>query len=360
MRSVTYPGLFLGVATAISLFTACSGTGSDTVSSVGLRPQAMREVGDARPFGGGAPASPGVAAPAGISSSRQKNPWLAHLTSRIPLNIPLLYVSGATCSCVLVYSQRGTDQAPIGLIDHMSDARGLFVDEEGELYVGNSLADTVPIYEEAQWRRPVETLTDPGNHPSDITRDGNRGTIYVVNQNDDSGGPGSISVYAHGSTTPTSYLHTHPNTFIDSIALDADHNLFVGYGDPQGVAQIDEFKKGSTQPIQLPTQLGYTGGMEVDITNDLLVADPDFFDGTPAVNILAIGKKHPEFQFDEEGWPYYVALNKPERHVYVSDAKLAQIREYTYPGGVLIDTITKGMENGDYPVGVAVAHPGPL
>jgi hypothetical protein len=28
--------------------------------------------------------------------------------------------------------------------------------------------------------------------------------------------------------------------------------------------------------------------------------------------------------------------------------------------GVLYDTITKGFENGNYPVGVAVAHPGPL
>jgi len=26
----------------------------------------------------------------------------------------------------------------------------------------------------------------------------------------------------------------------------------------------------------------------------------------------------------------------------------------------LIDTITRGMENGNYPVGVAVAHPSPL
>jgi hypothetical protein len=265
---------------------------------------------------------------------------------------------------VLVYSQLGKDQAPIGMINGMSDARGLFVDKEGELYVGNSLADTVPIYEEGALRKPVETLTDPGEHPSDITRDGddNYGTIYVVNQNTDSGGSGSISVYANGSTTPTSYLYTHANTFIDSIALDAEHNLFVGYGDPAGVAQIDEFKKGSTQPIQLPTELGYTGGMQIDITDDLLVADPDFFNGhnAPAVDILAIGRKRPEFKFDELGWPYYVALNKRERHVYVSDAKLSQVREYAYPGGALIDTITKGMENGNYPVGVAVAHPGRL
>jgi len=29
-------------------------------------------------------------------------------------------------------------------------------------------------------------------------------------------------------------------------------------------------------------------------------------------------------------------------------------------GGDLLDTITKGFENGNYPIGVAVAHPGPL
>ena len=102
--------------------------------------------------------------------------------------------------------------------------------------------------------------------------------------------------------------------------------------------------------------------MEIDNMHHLLVADPDFFNGhnAPAADILAIDKRVPLFQFDEEGWPYYVALNKIEHHVYISDAKLSQVREYTYPGGILIDTITKGMENGNYPVGVAVAHPAPL
>jgi hypothetical protein len=349
--------LILGTVTAISLFTACSGVGSKAIPSIGLNENSPGGSVGAQPLQGGPPASPGV------PDSGQKSPWLAHLTSNIPLNIPVLYVSGATCACVLVYEQPGSDQAPIAMFKGVINPRGLFVDKEGELYIANSNAHVVQIYEEGQLGKPVETLTGTV-HPSDVARDGddNYGTIYVVNQNDESGGPGNISVYANGSTTPTSYLYTHANTFIDSVALDAQHNLFAGYGDPAGVAQIDEFKKGSTAPIQLPTELGYTGGMEIDITGDLLVADPDFFNGhnAPAADILAIGRKIPEFQFDEEGWPYYVALSKNERHVFISDAKLSQVREYLYPSGVLLDTITKGMENGNYPIGVAVAHPGPL
>jgi len=359
MRPATSFTLVLGAATAVALFTACSGAGSRALPPVGPAEPTLVGQSRAQPFTAGPPPSPGALVPVG-----PRSPWLEHLTANIPLNVAVLYVSGATCACVLVYSQRGTDQAPIGMIGGMSDARGLFVDHEGDLYVGNSLADTVPIYEEGQLTAPVETLTDPGNHPSDIVRDGYfaRSTIYVVNQNTDQQGPGSISVYVNGSTTPSYYLNTHPNTFLDSITLDSQHNLFAGYGDPEGVAHIDEFKKGSRQPIQLPTQLGYTGGMEIDNTDDLLVADPDFFTGqnNPAVDILSIGSPIPEHQFDMEGWPYYVALNKKEYHVYVSDAKMSQIREYKYPEGILIDTITKGLENGNYPVGVAVAHPGPL
>ena len=175
-----------------------------------------------------------------------------------------------------------------------------------------------------------------------MTRGGDdHGTIYVVNQNDANQGPGNISVYANGSTVPTSFLYTHANYFIDSIALDTKHNLFAGYGDPNGVAHIDEFKNGSTQPIQLPAALGYTGGMEVDNTHDLLVADPDFFDGQnkPAVDIFAIDQMNPEFQFGQEGWPYYVAVTKREHHMYVSDAKLLQSAS-TRIGGVTADTIT--------------------
>jgi hypothetical protein len=149
---------------------------------------------------------------------------------------------------------------------------------------------------------------------------------------------------------------------VDSDTLDAHHNLFVGYGDYNGVNHIDEFKHGSTNPIQLPTVIGYTGGMEIDDTNDIVVADPDFFNGhnKPAVDIFDKGSSSPEFQFDELGWPYYVALNRKERHVFVSDAYYSQIRVYMYPTGLLIDTITKGLENGNYPVGVAVAHPAPF
>jgi DNA-binding beta-propeller fold protein YncE len=149
---------------------------------------------------------------------------------------------------------------------------------------------------------------------------------------------------------------------VDSDALDAHGNLFVGYGDQNGVGRIDEFKKGSTHPMQLGMAIGYTGGMEIDNSNDILVADPDFFNGhnQPAVDIFKMGSIFPEFQFDEEGWPYYVAITKSEHHVYVSDALLSQIREYSYPGGVLINTITKGLENGNYPVGVAVDPPAPL
>jgi hypothetical protein len=350
MRSVTYVRMFAALAIAISLFTACSGAGSRAISPAGNFSEAHR---NAQPFGGGPPPSPGVQ-----GSLVATNPWLIHLNSYIPRNIALLYVSGATCSCVLIYSQRGRDQAPIGMFTGIINPRGLFVAREGETYIANSNAHVVEIFEEAMTKAPVEVLTGT-EHPSDVTREGNHGTIYVVNQNDAQGGSGNISVYANGSTTPTSYLYTHPNTFIDSVALDEQNNLYAGYGDPNGVAQIDEFKHGSTIPIQLPTMLGYTGGMEVDTTHDLLVADPDFGYNKPAADILTIGRKTAEFQFDQLGWPYYVALNKIEHHVYISDAQLSQIREYTYPGGVLLDTITKGLENGNYPIGVAVAHPGP-
>jgi hypothetical protein len=363
MRAVTSLRSIVGIATVISLFTACSGAGSKTMPPVGLTADAVHSGGFEQPLVSEAPASPGVAAPSVGTNGRQQSPWLSHLTANIPLNVAVLYVSGANCSCVLVYSQRGHDQAPIGIIRGVINPRGLFVDKEGELYVANSNAHVVMIYEEGQLGKPVETLTGTV-HPSDVTRDGDDhyGTIFVVNQNDANQGPGNISVYANGSTTPTSFLYTHANYFIDSVALDAKHNLFAGYGDQNGVAHIDEFKNGSTQPIQLPAALGYTGGMEVDKTHDLLVADPDFFNGqnAPAVDIFAINKMNPEFQFGQEGWPYYVAVTKREQHMYVSDARLLQVREYTYPGGVLLDTITKGFENGNYPIGVAVAHPGPL
>jgi hypothetical protein len=363
MRQLICLRSILGIAVVISLFTACSGTGSKTMPPVGLTSEAVHGGSRAQLLVGGPLASPGVIAPSGGTNAQAESHWLSHLTSSIPLNIAVLYVSGANCSCVLVYSQRGRDQAPIGIIRGLINPRGLFVDKEGELYVANSAAHGVMIYEEGDFSKPVETLTGTV-HPSDVTRDGDDhyGTIYVVNQNDANGGPGNISVYANGSTNPTSYLDTHANSFIDSVALDAKHNLFAGYGDQSGVAHIDEFKNGSTQPIQLPAALGYTGGIEVDNTHDLLVADPDFFNGqnAPAVDIFSIVRRRPEFQFGEEGWPYYVAVTKREQHMYVSDARLLQVREYTYPGGVLLDTITKGFENGNYPIGVAVAHPGPL
>src|ERR1700682_5153199 len=132
MRSVTYVRLFAMTATAILLFAACSGAGSKAVPLAGLTSQAQR---GAQPFSGGPPPSPGVQ-----GSIVATSPWLKHLNAYIPRNIALLYVSGATCSCVLIYSQRGHDQAPIGMFSGIINPSRLFVAREGETYIANSNA----------------------------------------------------------------------------------------------------------------------------------------------------------------------------------------------------------------------------
>lgn len=352
-------GFAFTTAALLALLAGCSGIGphAASLSDAQSVSESQSRAGMMR-LPGGVMVSPAPRVELLPTKLHALKSWAAPLLNT---HIPVLYVAGATCSCVLVYSQRGTNRSPIGVIGGMSDARGLFVDKEGELYVGNSLAHTVPIYEEAKLLSPVKTLQDPGYFPSDVAVDSD-GTIYVVNQNDENGGPGSLSVYAHGSILPTSHLTPHANTFVDSVALDDHHNVFAGYGDPQGVGRIDEFLAGSTNPIQLVTTVGYTGGMEVDHTGDLLVADPDFFNGCgcPVVDIFDVNIKRAETQFGKRGWPYYVGLNKAEHRLYVTDALNSEVREYSYPAGKLIDTITKGLEGGNYPVGVALAHPGPL
>src|SRR5579864_9296346 len=121
------------------------------------------------------------------------------LASQVNARTPLVYVSDATNNLIDIFDLHGRQVGE--LTKGLNAPVGMFVDKQHRLWVANSGANDVLVYERGA-RTPSKTLTQDGQfHPNDVTlcRDG---TAFVANAFN----AGGIAVYPPGKTKPTRYL----------------------------------------------------------------------------------------------------------------------------------------------------------
>jgi sugar lactone lactonase YvrE len=262
----------------------------------------------------------------------------------------LLYVAQPGANAVLVYRQSGTNQSPIRtLTSRLSIPEGVFVDGNHDIYVTNFGSANIVVFKRGA-SAPYKTLKDPGQEPEDPIVDSS-GNIFVTNFQTTSQGPGSISVYAPGATSPTSTLTVPNNIDVLWEALDSDHNLYVGYYGTSGPA-VGKFKNATGNLIAVPLQIGFPGGMKFDSTQDLVLADQ----ALGVVDVYELPNSSPSQTITPPSGGSLVGLafNHGGTHLYVADATTAAIYEFAYPSATLVDTITKGLNTSTgYPTGIA-------
>jgi hypothetical protein len=264
----------------------------------------------------------------------------------------LLYASedeGEGNGFINVYDQKGKNQAPIGQFAGLDYPVGLFVDKHGDLYVANSNGFNVPVYHRGT-ATPFETLLDPGEYPNAVTMDSN-GTVYVASTITPSHTAGNVAVYAGGSTTPTSTL-TDPNWFSAiAVTVDSSDNLYVCFDTPSGPFGVDEFLAGTTTPINLGLNLEHScDGLVKDRQQNLVVADP----GALTVDVFPPGSTSPSITFPAgSGFPGNLAFASAKKLYASGDSGVPEVDEYAYPGGKVINTITKGFQQDFCVCGVA-------
>ncbi len=242
---------------------------------------------------------------------------------------------------VYVYKQSGTNQQPIRtLTSGLSQPEGVSVNTNGDVYVTDFRNSDILVYKRGA-TTPYKTLLDNNWVAGDAVVD-STGTVYVCNYEANTGGtvgpPGSVTVFAGGSTTPTSTLPAPKGDWVLWCGLDNNHNLYVGYTDNATDSNVWEFPGGTGPGASLGLKIGFPGQMVFNSKGELVIADErnstaDTFKlpGTRPIKTIAT---------PAGGVVVGLTLNAKSSHLYLADNVTNQVYEYAYPKGTLIDTIT--------------------
>jgi hypothetical protein len=269
----------------------------------------------------------------------------------------VLYVSNWYGMDVEVYSAkkhkllRSIDTSPYS-------PNSVRVDGSGNLWVALNTYGTQPrlwVYKPGA-SMPFRTLNGISTTPTGVAI-GRDGTAYVT---DEGSTPANIWVFAPGSSQPTSKL-TDPNgTCCGWVAVDQHNNVFFTYESQSGhTGAIDEFVHGSSTPKSLGITLTtFPGGIEVLDNDTIIVTEQGItsFSLAPTIDTFPKGATKPSSVIsgdpncDEWVGP---ALNRNKNRIYVGtlftsvscyvNGTPAAIKEYTYPGGRLVDEFNTGM-----------------
>lgn len=231
---------------------------------------------------------------------------------------PLLYVTNTNAppyDAVTVYDANASDPSPIAIISN-----GLFtpfgdcIDSQGTLYVTNEPGSGPGWVSEYPFgtTTPSKTITKGINTPAFCAID-HHGNLWVTN----------ISIpdaaeYKKGSTKPRFTL-TSGLTYPDGIAIDHIGNVYVGNLEPYGTSNVQVYSPGSTSPSRTITDgVTWPIGIAVNKRDDLYVTNDNGVNGPCNVEEYHAGQSHPyktisyeingptAVTFSKSGWLYEV------------------------------------------------------
>ena len=104
-------------------------------------------------------------------------------------------------------------------------------------------------------------------------------------------------------------------------------------GSEYGLGFVEEFPNGQNPGVDLGITTTAVGGILVDTSGNLVVADP----GLPGVEIFPPGGHSPSTVFATSGAPTSIAFDKAQQNITVTDPVNGTIARYSYPQGVLED-----------------------
>lgn len=251
-----------------------------------------------------------------------------------------------------VFLQRGKNQSPIATITNgILGPGGLTTDRKGNLYV----ADEGPI--NGKWTvqvyapgstSPTKSYTTDLSSPTDtvVAKDG---TIYIANFNGLSNG--WVAVYPKGNVSKEYRLSDFGGGAPLSVALDRNENLYVMYDVNNGSA-VNEYKPGAKTGTNLRLAFGSGGGIQVDLTGNILVAQQL---NPSEILIFPPGQTQPSqtIAMPGGGEPFNFALNHKSRVLFAAEYFNAnQVDRFAYPSTKFQYSIASGFNN---PSGVATA-----
>jgi hypothetical protein len=339
MRKSSQLGYLLGGAIAFGLLTGCAGGGSAPALSNGrlLPPNTAT-----RPAEGGSlgqimnvtlrlpriPLPFAPARPKGFVNIARVNAPRGNQT----------ITSDIATSAVLVFGANGDLNAI--LVDGLVAPQGITTDAAETLYVANTLGQNVMVYRKP-YSSVTTTLNDSDEYPVDAAVS-NTGLVGVMNLVEPTGGFGSVSFYAKGSTSPCANVSSPYWARVYFGAFDASGDLFVDGLNPLGRVVVGEISGGcnarSIKTLKTSNKIISPGGVQV-ANGQLLIADQ----ANKAIYAYALpsggslGSPTATTLLKPTSIPLGIAMVEGAQTVWVADGTYAaNATEYTYPGGVVL------------------------
>jgi hypothetical protein len=153
----------------------------------------------------------------------------------------LLYVSDQAKNGLYVFTY--PQGKPEGILTGFNSPTGLCADRAGHIFALNGYGAEVVEYAHGG-KNPMATLSDSGEYPSGCSVDPTTGNLAVANYTSTTGGPGSISIYAHAKGNPQKYKSSNIHYFY-FCGYDDSGNLFLD-GTNNGLFVLAELAKGKT------------------------------------------------------------------------------------------------------------------
>ncbi len=263
---------------------------------------------------------------------------------------PQLYVSQFATTAVNDYSahNRG-DAAPFCQIVGTNFVNSLGVDSSGTVWIpqGNPIKITS---NGANCGPAGTTLSDPNGQPVAIAFD-SKGTRYVADIQNNSSGPGDISVYPAGSTSPTRTLTGNYVFAVLGVGVDSKDNVYMSFIDRKNRGNVIEFAHGQMPGKNLTeVRTGTTpGSITFDRHDNLIIQDQ----GTRMTEIYAPPYTGKHRKIALKGYTVQCSLNKRETALACADYENSTVDVFRYPSGKYLYSFNNGISVSGELIGLA-------
>ena len=259
---------------------------------------------------------------------------------------PVIYVSDPNDSAIYEYLQAGNNQQPIAEITlDLYQPIGLKVDEAGNLWVANQFGHNLLVFKPGQ-SNPSKTYTDATFNPIDVAICKDR-TVYAADYGT-SNSPGGVSIYKHGSMSPTGYIYGSPIVAVTSVTCDPKGNLYYSWADIYNNTRIEQCAPGGSRCKELPITQYYPTNIAI-WEGDLVASD---WEVAHELLFFHLGMSQPYKTISGFASPHQFAFDKAGKQIWVADAGRA-IYSVDASSGKFTDTITTTYE----PYGIAAFPP---
>lgn len=253
-------------------------------------------------------------------------------------------ISEIAFNTVSVYGRNGQLNALLTI--GLSEPQGLATDAAENLYVANTLKSNIFVYSKPYTSSGL-TLNDANQYPTGVAVS-QTGTVGVTNNQSVSGGSGSVSFFAKGSTIPCATVSDPNWSRVYFGAFDASGTLFIDGQNASGNTLVGDVSGGcsatSITTLTVGNTILFPGGVQV-LSGNILIDDqlgPAIYTYAPpsggslgsptATTLLMSGTDPVTFAMKKSGLDLWAASNGGQAGGF----------KYTYPGGQFVKSITDG------------------